>query len=195
MPLCLLHNCRKAKQPLRSLSLLEPIPVNRTCEQMGVAVHYCICEREWLNVEVESPLAQQAVAHLIAYINDKLLKQVAKHCHTLALGRITSVRRSRIDGLDFIRLNVFTKPNNATYEAMLTYDVTPKEQTATATSTSSSSSSSSSLSTKLPHYSFKIHQSNSISRTNAYAQQSTCLQYIEQRLTADLRIFCLCKKS
>jgi hypothetical protein len=50
---CLAPAPINAKNPLRSISLLDKIPENRTCKEIDISLHYCICELDWVLLNVQ----------------------------------------------------------------------------------------------------------------------------------------------
>ena len=166
---------KKTEDGIRSMSLLEDIPANRSCEHVGISLHYCICEQEWKEVSItgqeddpSSVLAYKATVFTINFLN-KILMGVEDYCFTLKLKELLSVKTVTIKDATYFKVNMITSPNNASYEALLSFNV--NEDT------------------------FSIKSPASISRTNPYGNQPNCLFKLPKNkiLTVDLRKFCYCK--
>ena len=159
-----------------TMSLLDDIPANRSCEQAGVSLHYCICEQDWKEVDLEnnhesdhsSLIVHKATIFTINFLN-KLLFGVRDYCFLLRLKELKSVKTVTINGVTYFKVNLETSPNNGSYEALLNYN--PNEET------------------------FSVKSPASISRTNPYGNQPNCLLRLPKNkiLTVDLRKFCFCK--
>ncbi|CAF0850550.1 unnamed protein product [Brachionus calyciflorus] len=156
------------KEKLRMRSLLSEIPLNRTCQSIGLSVHYCVCELEWKNVEIKDKFSIKAAHYMIDYLN-KVLDRAKEYCYQLTLHEINYVKIANVNLEYYVKINFVTKPNNAHYEALIKYDEKEKKLLITST--------------------------DSISRLNAYGKQPRCLDYAppSKKLTIDLRKFCLCK--
>ena len=163
--------------PFRSvMSVLEDIPMNRSCEQAGVSLHYCVCEQDWKEIDItnknendqSSMIVHKATLFTINFLN-KLLFGVREFCYLLRLKEVTSVKTVAINGVTYFKINMETSPNNASYEALLIYN--PSQEA------------------------FSIKSPVSISRTNPYGNQPNCLFRLPKNkiLTVDLRKFCFCK--
>ncbi|CAB3245194.1 unnamed protein product [Arctia plantaginis] len=62
----------------RGLTLLEPIPRNRSCSEAGIEPHWCAC-LNWHNVSETEPIYRKAVDAFIDYINS-LTEEVRSEC-------------------------------------------------------------------------------------------------------------------
>ena len=71
----------------RSLSLFEPIPPSRTCEDAGIEPHWCTCLK-WQQLDVKNPKTVNAANALIQFING-LTKSFRHKCSELKLKKIT----------------------------------------------------------------------------------------------------------
>ncbi|CAG9790034.1 unnamed protein product [Diatraea saccharalis] len=58
----------------RGLSLLEPVPRNRSCSEAGIEPHWCAC-LTWENVPENDPLYKRVAEELVRYINQLTEKQ------------------------------------------------------------------------------------------------------------------------
>lgn len=155
--------------PLRSMSLLRPIPANRSCADIGISMHYCICELDWQPLDVKHDFSLRAFKFVLDYINNQLLGVVKNYCRRLDIYKKNKIEYVKVQREQtYLRLKFMTIPNSATYEAVIKLDKDDK---------------------------FSISSAASISRTNPYGNQPRCLEFIRDRvnLTVDLRKFCLCK--
>lgn len=164
--------CLKSQpKSLRSLSLLGPIPANRTCEQIGISMHYCTCQLDWQKLAPSDEQAQSFAAYIVDYINGVLLFPAKDICQSLQLKKIIEVKKALTkDDKVYLKAKLQTSPNDALYEVIAERQENSKQR-------------------------FQI-QSRMISRINAYGTQSKCLESVPARrkLTQDLRKFCLCRK-
>lgn len=111
-------SCLESKESNRSISLLNSIPSNRTCESIGISQHYCLC-LEWFHLNSTSPLAENAAKFTIKYLNS-LTKQFTE-CKKLQLESILSSQLSSIGEIIYILLKITTFPNQAMYELQVEY--------------------------------------------------------------------------
>ncbi|XP_014789005.2 uncharacterized protein LOC106882747 [Octopus bimaculoides] len=73
----------------RGLSLLQPIPLNRTCKSAGIAMHWCSCLSRY-PVDPSTQLVHSSMQKVMSYIRTLLLP--VKHlCGQLSLKKIFSV--------------------------------------------------------------------------------------------------------
>lgn len=157
----------------RSQSFLKPISPNRTCQEIGLSRHYCICQLDWHSADLNAPMTTLALEFTIGYMN-KLISPASNYCVKLSLSEVTGakVASTLVDGRlneTFYKIDFSTKPNNGKYSAVI--------------KVASNSS-------------FFIDSPSSISRTNAYGTQSKCLEQMRStkaELLVDLRKFCICK--
>lgn len=154
---------------IRAQSLLDLIPSNRSCESIGISIHYCVCELEWKEINTSENLALKASEYVLDYMN-KLFSNVQEYCHRLSLAHIIFVRMAQVKMDNFIKVNLITSPNNGHYETMMKYNASTSQ--------------------------LEISSPDSISRTNPYGNQPRCLQFVppKKNLTIDLRKFCFCKR-
>jgi hypothetical protein len=64
-------------------SLFEPLEMNRTCEDAGIPVHFCVCH-SWKKIAASSTNVQRAAATFIEYANG-LMQRVNDTCAVLRL--------------------------------------------------------------------------------------------------------------
>uniref|UniRef100_A0A2H1VJH0 SFRICE_015275 n=1 Tax=Spodoptera frugiperda TaxID=7108 RepID=A0A2H1VJH0_SPOFR len=79
----------------RALSLLEPIPANRSCADAGIARHWCMCTK-WRNVSTSSPMYNEIATALADYINFLTSEQRSK-CERRQITSIKSVLVQKVD--------------------------------------------------------------------------------------------------
>lgn len=70
----------------RGISLLQSVPLNRTCKSAGIAMHWCSCLTRF-DVNPSTPLVQMSLHKILSYIRTLLLP--VKHlCAELSLKKI-----------------------------------------------------------------------------------------------------------
>ncbi|XP_013118242.2 uncharacterized protein LOC106095555 [Stomoxys calcitrans] len=69
----------------RSISLFLPIPINRTCEQAGIASHWCSCHQRQ-ELPTNDGRVQRAARYIVKLINDRLKDH--PQCRVLYLNSI-----------------------------------------------------------------------------------------------------------
>ena len=153
---------------IRSISLLDEIPINRTCEHIGAPMHFCTCLNNWKYLKFDDKLAQKAVNDVFVEMN-KLLFEVNQYCETLILKELKMVKYADLLNGKLVRLRFVTKHNNGLFEATIVYDKNEK---------------------------YFIDPVSSISRLDVYGIRTMCVPYFSQKMhiTKDLRKFCFCKK-
>ena len=133
----------------RSLSLLRPIPRDRTCEEAGIEPHWCTCV-EWRSImenEELRKLGEKMVLEIVNVFND-FLKEEKELCAELKLSKIDKMERlapdqgvlnyvgvKDKDGFqpkfeqnkllkDFVtyRYSFWTEPGSAHYEVTVKYN-------------------------------------------------------------------------
>uniref|UniRef100_A0AC34R148 Uncharacterized protein n=1 Tax=Panagrolaimus sp. JU765 TaxID=591449 RepID=A0AC34R148_9BILA len=146
------------KEPLgplkRSLSLLRPIPANRTCKDANVEPHWCSCVA-WRPIKNSSHLQNlgKNIVEKIVSVFNGFLKEEPGLCATLKLAKIEKMERlapddgvltyngvKDADGFDpkfkqdkiikdFVtyRLSFWTEPGMAHYEVTVEYNEATKE--------------------------------------------------------------------
>jgi hypothetical protein len=154
---------------LRSLSLLSQIPLNRSCADIGLSLHYCLCELDWIQLSLTDEIATKAGQFIIKYINDELISNVTEYCARLSLDKMFYMKMYTDKKINYYKVNLLTQPNAGNYEVLLT----SKSNNFT---------------------SFSISSADSISRINSYGSQPNCLRKLPttKELTTDLRKFCFC---
>lgn len=74
------------------LSLLRPLPADRTCENAGIPEEYCICQTDKA-IDIKEPMVQRAASYLVEHTNT-LLKSYQDKCAILKLKQVKEARMS-----------------------------------------------------------------------------------------------------
>lgn len=175
-----------ARKLNRALSLLRPVPENRTCAEAYIEPHWCSCLG--LNfVNVTAAIVKRAANAVVDHINEHT-KSDRHLCHELQLANVTwagtleyrqnllKFKTNRdLDGyladlsattskspIHLYQIQLFTLPGNSLFEASLTYNSFTDQ--------------------------FSIDMAH-ISRINEYGSQATCIL----TKNPDLRKFCFCR--
>ncbi|XP_073966009.1 uncharacterized protein isoform X2 [Choristoneura fumiferana] len=170
----------------RGLSMLEPIPRNRSCSEAGIEPHWCSC-LAWQNVSTTDPLYEKTAKAFINYIN-KLVKEVGSKCIPRTLTSTEWVLRQRPNSrlLEFsnakdsdgyighfgaktkianenYQIKIVVGPGRGVYEASMTYVVSEDRF---------------------------IINTRDISRTNAYRNEPDCISDTHPHLNS----YCYCQR-
>nr|XP_049707709.1 uncharacterized protein LOC110377992 isoform X2 [Helicoverpa armigera] len=168
----------------RALSLLEPIPKNRSCSEAGIQLHWCACVK-WKNVT--DPTMIQRTAHAFVEFINSLTESQRSKCVPRTLKSIEWVMSQRPNSkmLSFVsakdadgyvgkfgaqlqiakenyQLKVIVGPGHGIYEASMTY---------------------------LKNEDRFVINSRDISRTNAYGEEPSCISATNPHLN----MYCYCK--
>ncbi|XP_061714601.1 LOW QUALITY PROTEIN: uncharacterized protein LOC133523106 [Cydia pomonella] len=169
----------------RALTMLEPIPRNRSCSEAGIEPHWCACVA-WQNVSTDDPFYEKTAHALLNYINS-LVAAVGELCKPRTLSSTAWVLRQRAnsrllafkkardaDGYvghfnantkvvnENYQIKIVVGPGHGIYEASMTYLVNEDK--------------------------FMIH-TRDISRTNAYSTEPDCIS----KLHPHLNPYCYCR--
>ncbi|XP_061381027.1 uncharacterized protein LOC116775773 isoform X2 [Danaus plexippus] len=169
----------------RGLSLLEPIPKNRSCSEAGVEAHWCSC-LSWQNVSDDDVMFSRTAAALVDFINH-LTEERRSVCAVRTLKSVSWVMRARPNSgvLTFVeardqdgyvgkfgnrvkqtrenyQLKIAVGPGHGIYEALVTYVITEDR--------------------------FEIN-TREISRTNAYNNEPSCISDTHPHLN----MYCYCR--
>jgi hypothetical protein len=141
------RNSHSIKQ--RNISLFNLIPAQRTCDDLELEAHWCTC-LQWNNIDIQDIKVQEAIQHIIHFINQQLLTVKDKLCHQIELEKILNAQMYQpnralltfsnsldIDGripkysdnkmaMTFYQITFETKPNQAIYEATTQYSNTTR---------------------------------------------------------------------
>ncbi|XP_061725768.1 uncharacterized protein LOC133531518 isoform X3 [Cydia pomonella] len=169
----------------RALTMLEPIPRNRSCSEAGIEPHWCAC-LAWQNVSTDDPFFEKTAQALLDYINS-LVATVGDLCVPRTLTSTAWVLRQRAnsrllafknardaDGYvghfdaktkvanENYQVKIAVGPGHGIYEASMTYLVNEDK--------------------------FMIH-TRDISRTNAYRSEPDCISKTHPHLNP----YCYCR--
>ncbi|XP_034109567.1 uncharacterized protein LOC117571506 isoform X1 [Drosophila albomicans] len=120
-----------AKDCPQCQSLLLPVPLNRSCEDVAIADHWCTCwsyDAVYKNSKTIRHLGERVVHYLNDFVTNFRNGSLAHLCQPLALQTITSAYKARIvdtadlSGNQVYWLTFSTSPNQALYEATVRYN-------------------------------------------------------------------------
>ena len=137
--------------------------LNRTCEDVGIKPHYCLCLNAFESLNLSDAAAEQALLKIISFMNSENKKYARGLCEKLSLKRFVRASRQKgLRGVTNYQLKFVTSPNNGLYEASIACDGGGE----------------------------KIHTCGSpdISRTNIYGSQPECIREVAPRLA----MYCYC---
>ncbi|KAJ0170626.1 hypothetical protein K1T71_013997 [Dendrolimus kikuchii] len=130
---------------LRGMSLLEPIPKNRSCYEADIAPYWCVCN-EWKAVSRNETIYRKVVSQLVEHVNG-VIKQFPTLCSKRDLLHVEWVKRSnpkhmtylskhfnvtnkikplkqyREPYFDYYQVKIVMGPKPAVYEGAVTYSV------------------------------------------------------------------------
>ena len=169
----------------RGLSLLRPIPENRTCAQASIEPHWCAC-LQWTDIPIDDPIIKTVSKTFLDHVK-KLIKNVRPLCHNLEIERVTKAVKllpnqnvlkfkGNADNDGFIpdmshkmnaqtelyQLTLNTKPGGGQFEVTVTYTYATSELSL---------------------------RTSDISRINKYGDDPSCIADKHPHL----RQFCYCK--
>ncbi|KAH8366093.1 hypothetical protein KR093_008992, partial [Drosophila rubida] len=109
-------------------SLLLPVPLNRRCEDVAIAAHWCTCwtYREYIaNSSIDEQMAHLAFNYVTSQIEDKVLLRFSNGGAPKTLVGITKAfvaNRNKADDprISIHRLMILTQPKNMLYEVTIT---------------------------------------------------------------------------
>lgn len=132
-------------------SLFNEIPWNRSCEDAGIAPHWCSC-RPFTYLDADDQMAQKAVLFVLDYMNAALSGQKNilgfPLCAEVKLRKLSFARKSEDDnGYEYYMIVFQVAPSGAWFESTVEYDV--------------------------DYQSFEI--SGSVSRLTLYGDESSCV--------------------
>jgi len=165
----------------RGQSLFRPISERRTCSNLEIPMHFCLCQQEE-PIDSNSKLIEKATQTVLKIISNALEDQ-KKNCAELVLKEILHAQkfktnqrvlynnrwhyntfiqdRNVTDILEFYRITFKTAPGNGIFEALVQYNTNSDE------------------------FSVKL---DSISRINAYGHDGDCMSMIDRNLEK----YCFC---
>lgn len=112
----------------RGISLFLPIPVERTCEDASIDLHWCVCYPK-VQVPLDDPIVDKAATALLTHLNGLLVSEFK--CAPLELQKILSaesrVNSSKLNEQEKLKgrnildigITVETRPGEAVFEATL----------------------------------------------------------------------------
>ncbi|XP_049873429.1 uncharacterized protein LOC126371977 [Pectinophora gossypiella] len=115
----------KGADVLRALTLLQPLPSNRSCSVAGIEDHWCTC-LHWEEVKPEEPLYMPVAQALVDYIN-KLTESERQHCALRTLRSVQWVvkHKAHVEILrnlgSVYQVKITVGPGKGVYEAAMTY--------------------------------------------------------------------------
>lgn len=157
----------------RNISLLSEISPKRSCEDIGIPDHYCVCIKPWQLIN--STIVQSIIQFTINSIN-KLTSSARGLCHTLGLKKvITAELLDKPYGDQLYRISFVTNPNQGIYETIVYSGLRNNFEFKSAN--------------------FSIKSRHEISRIDAYGEQPHCVANFANNPAhmLDLRKFCYCK--
>ncbi|KAL0859751.1 hypothetical protein ABMA27_010110 [Loxostege sticticalis] len=166
----------------RAMSLLKPIPKNRSCSEAGIQPHWCACV-SWDSVSPKDPMYGRAAEALLDFIN-RLTEPVRSQCVLRTLTSISWVMKQQPNRkvMEFIETNNYlgafgssVKPEQENYQVRMT--VGPGNGVFEGTVT---------YITKSNYF---LVKSTDISRTNRYGHNPDCIHLSHPHLN----MFCYCK--
>ena len=180
----------------RGVSLFEPIPVERSCEDAEIAPHWCVC-RARSPLSTNSSVVARAASAVMRHINDVLLRNVQSQCVELTLSRVISAHHTMSEGrkeqdqpknragFEEISVQLVTNPGLAEFEATVRcWRGIPLDEATTKTTNSSEASEKLEEQCRPEHPMSVLY----VTRTNLYEGQSDCLKEGFEE-----RIYCYCK--
>ncbi|VDN03042.1 unnamed protein product [Thelazia callipaeda] len=109
----------------RTRSLLRPIMLNRTCDEMEIPDEFCLCKRGFQAVSKHSEVVKMAARHLLEFINNRIKRfGLQTSCSILSLSNVSVLAgdnkifvAEKSEGGGRLRLVIITTPGNAKIEA------------------------------------------------------------------------------
>jgi hypothetical protein len=103
----------------RSISLLQPIPIDRSCEQIGISDHFCVCVKPWRKLNNKETVVSQVAEFSLSFMNS-LISDVKHLCVKLKLKVIEMAEiLERDNGKRLYRVQYRASPNNGIYEVLV----------------------------------------------------------------------------
>ena len=183
------------------VSLFDPVPLERTCDDAGIAPHWCVC-RARLPLSVTNSVVTRAASAVVRHINDVLLRQVRSQCAELTLSRVTAAFHTMSEGqakqdsgktrqaFEEVAVQILTQPGGGEFEATVRCWKGLPQNAAPKTINSKERASAGGNPAWLEEQCKPEHPMSAmdLSRMNLYKGQSDCLKEgFEERL------YCYCK--
>ena len=138
--------------------------LNRTCADVSIKPHYCLCLGMFTPISVNTSVALQAVQKVIDFMNAENTRYANGLCQKLSLKLfVRAAKQEGLRGVVNYQVKYVTSPGNGLYEASIACDGGGKTITKCA--------------------------GPEISRTNLYGSQPECIREVAPRLAR----FCYCK--
>ncbi|RNA31249.1 DUF229 domain containing [Brachionus plicatilis] len=154
------------ERQLRSISVLDTIPINRSCIDIGMRLHFCTCLQDWIDLNTDESLSFKVVNDVVKEMNNAI-ENVKEYCAKIELKSLNSIKYTYYLDKKVYRLVFVTKPTDGFYEATISYE---------------------------KNGSYSIDPISSISRINIYGSHSYCVNKISTKfnLIKDIRKLCHC---
>ncbi|KRF84091.1 uncharacterized protein Dvir_GJ12972, isoform F [Drosophila virilis] len=119
-----------AKDCPQCQSLLLPVPLNRSCQDVAIEDHWCTCwayDSVYKNSKTVRQLAKRVVHYLNDYINNFRNGSLAHLCVPLSLQSVSAAYKAHPNDIDAGHVQIYwlifyTAPNKALYEATVRYN-------------------------------------------------------------------------
>lgn len=155
---------RSADPMPRGISLFLPVPTNRSCYLAGISPHWCTCH-ERQEISKSDPRVVAAARKVVSLMNEML--EDYPQCHRLSLNSISDANlgvsntaisnRNTTNNFSDVSVRLQTKPGWGEFEGTIRI-----------------------------HENGDLHLTGSISRTNLYGKQSSCIDEYH------LKLYCFC---
>ncbi|RNA24624.1 hypothetical protein BpHYR1_052289 [Brachionus plicatilis] len=157
----------------RSISLFDSISKFRSCEDIGIAEHFCSCVKDWKFQDFNSEIISKSIKFAIESIN-KITSENRNLCRELSLKDTISAEKFSKSSGSLYRVSFITAPNNGIYETIVYENKHDNFE----------------FSSDL----FSIKSKMDISRIDSYGEQPKCVAKFGSNpgLLLDLRKFCYC---
>ncbi|EDW17714.2 uncharacterized protein LOC6581510 isoform X2 [Drosophila mojavensis] len=111
-------------------SLLLPVPLSRSCEDVAIEDHWCTCwayDSVYKNSKIVRQLAKRVVRHLNDYVSSFRNGSLAHLCQPLSLQSMSAAYKAHPNDNDPSHIEIYwlifyTAPNKALYEATVRYN-------------------------------------------------------------------------
>ncbi|RNA16887.1 hypothetical protein BpHYR1_039416 [Brachionus plicatilis] len=157
----------------RSISLFDKISIYRSCEDIGIAEHFCTCVRDWKSQNINTKEIKKVAEFAVESINS--ITSSKRHlCQVLGLKTIISSDLLDLSDKILYRVSFTTLPNYGIYETIVYQGKNEGFE--------------------FISDNFSIKSKNDISRIDSYGEQPWCVAKFGSNpgLLLDLRKFCFC---
>lgn len=161
------RNCQyENKNRTRGYSLFDQIPSSRTCQDAGIASHWCTCQQS-VPIEVQNSIVVEGAAFLMQDINQKLVGYAG--CAKLTLDVIFSAHKQT-------HIETIATADYGTEDCTITFRTQPGGGVFEGT-----------VRRYLQRSADNLQVTGTISRLNLYGKQSLCMTDFH------LKLYCYCK--